>query len=232
MAEPICHPSYVIAVLQLLGLPQEIVLRIVYKFAGLVHPASLALRYDPGLASASASLLRSLHNEEQPHVVGLICTCKAGANSHQHTRPFALTHRVPKIFHWLTLKHESTLWLTRVYGWHDVSIQEYAAAAYSDSYICPHSKLITRCLLNRAEVKTPHMLEVQRVLCNGVFPDECYVLGYDLSIAAWLKRAPYEALMEYAKGVSGMDESAIYDVMAAKRRKRVPSRLNSFIMDY
>ena len=233
MTQPLaCAVNDVIKILCELGLPKEIALCIVYKFSGLVHPTALFLRQNPDIQKISATLQHCIYFVNPPHTPALVCSCKLGRRFEQRDQRFALNHRVPKAFHWITLKRDPELWMTRIHGWQNYSNRKRERQAFSDSFICPYSRLILRCVLNRYEPKDQCVIDMQNTLSNAVFPDECYVLGYDLSIAAWLKRAPYEALMEYAKGITGMEEDAIYKAIAAKRLDRKPFRLTTFILEH
>jgi len=233
MTQPLaCAINDVINILSDLGLPKEIAMRIVYKFSGLVHSTAMMLRQNPRIQKVSATLQRYVYFAGTLHTAPLVCSCKLGRRYPRRDQRFALNHRVPTIFHWITLRRDPELWMTRIHGWKNDSNDKLETQAFSDSFICPYSRLLLRCILNRCEPEDNRVIDMRNTLSSAVFPDECYVLGYDLSIAAWLKRAPYEALMEYAKGVSGMSESEIYDVMATKRRKGLPSRVNSFILEH
>ena len=227
-----CAFNDVIAVLCHLGLPKEIAMCIVYKFSGLVHPTAMFLRQDPNIQKISATLQHTIDRLDSPHTPALVCSCKLGSRFPRQHQRYALNHRVPTAFHWITLKCDPELWMTRIHGWKHYSNEKHETEAFSDSFICPYSRLILRCVLNRFEPEDQCVIDIQNTLSSAVFPDECYVLGYDLSIAAWLKRAPFEALMEYAKGVTGMEEDGIYKAIAAKRLDRKPFRLTTFILEH
>ena len=233
MTQPLaCAINDVINILCKLGLPKEIALRIVYKFSGLVHPTAMFLRQDPNIQKVIITLQRCINILDPPNTPALICSCKLGRRFPRRDQRFALNHRVPTTFHWITLRRDPELWMTRIHGWKNYSNEKHETQAFSDSLICPYSRLLLRCILNRYEPDAEFVIEIRNTLSNAVFPDECYVLGYDLSIAAWLKRAPYEALIEYAEGISGLDEDAIYKAIAAKRLHRKPFRLTTFILEY
>lgn len=233
MTQPLtCPVKDVIRILCYLGLPVEIAVCIVYKLTGLVHPAAMMLSQAPNIQKVRATLERCIDMSDPPNTPALICCCKLGKRFPRRDQRYALNHRVPRVFHWITLRRDPELWLTRIHGWANYSNDKHETQAFSDSFICPNSRLALRCALNEYEPKDECVKEIRDTLSNAVFPDECYVLGYDTSIAAWLKRAPYEALMEYAKGVTGMEEDAIHKAIAAKRLDRKPFRLTTFILEH
>jgi hypothetical protein len=227
-----CAANDVISILCYLGLPTEIARYVVYGLSGLVHPAAMMLRRDPNIQKVSATLQRCMDMSDPPNTPALVCCCKLGRRFPQRDQRFALNHRVPRTFHWITLKRDPELWLTRIHGWKNYLNVNDETEAFVDSFICPYARLLLRCLSNTHEPEDERVIGIRNALSSAVFPDECYVLGYDTSIAAWLKRAPYEALMEYAKGVTGMEEDAIYKAIAAKRLNRKPFRLTTFILEH
>lgn len=205
---------------------------IVYKFSGVVHPTALILRQDPHIQKISATLQHCIHLVNPPNTPALVCSCKLGRRFPRRDQRFMLNHRVRTTFHWITLRRDPELWITRIHGWENYSNVKRERQAFSDSFICPHSRLLLRCALNRFEPEDECIIEIRNTLSSAVFPDECYVLGYDTSIATWLKHAPYEALMEYAKGITGMEEDQIYTAIAAERLNRKPFRLTTFILEH
>ena len=233
MTQPLtCAVNEVIRILCYLGLPGEIAVYVVYKLSGLVHPAALMLRRNSCVREASATLQRYMDISGPPHPPALVCCCKLGKRFPRRDQRYALNHRVPRTFHWITLKRDPELWLTRIHGWKNYLNADHETEAFADSFICPYARLLLRCLLNAHEPEDERVIGIRSALSSAVFPDECYVLGYDLSIAAWLKGAPYEALMEYAKGITGMEEDAIHKAIAAKRLDRKPFRLTTFILEH
>ena len=233
MTQPLaCAINDVIKILCYHGLPKEIAICIVYKFSGVVHPTALILRQDPHIQKISATLQHCIYLVNPPHTPALICSCKLGRCFPRRDQRFALNHRVPTTFHWITLRRDPELWMTQIHGWKNYSNDKREIQAFSDSFICPYSRLVLRCALNRFEPEDERVIGTRYTLSNAVFPDECYVLGYDTSLTEWLKRAPYEALMEYAKGITGMEEDAIYKAIAVKRINRKSFRLTTFILEH